>query len=102
MSQHDEHDHLEPGAAGDGYEADMTSGVPGVVAAYILVLSAVFFATLGALYMYFRYETDQELQRKIYSVESPELKQLRQEEDAALKGKIDAAMKDLVKENASK
>lgn len=102
MSQHDEHHHHEPGAGGEGYEADMTSGAPGVVGMYIVVLSAVFFATVGGIYMYFRYETDQELQRKVYSVESEELKKLRAEESAALEGKIDQAMKQVVKEIAAK
>ena len=107
MSQHDEqlhagHAHAAHGAGGEGYEADMTGATPGVVAAYIVVLSAVFFATLGGLYMYFRYEVDQELQRKVYSVESPELKALRAKEEAALKGKIDAAMKKIATEGAAR
>ena len=98
MSEHDHH-HPQPGAGGEGYEEDMTGSAAGVVFLYIAVLSVGFFATVGALYMYFRYEADAELQRKVYSVESEDLKKLRAEEAAALQGKIDAAMKTVVQES---
>lgn len=101
MSQHDEHHHM-PGAGGDGYESDMAHGTPGVVAAYMVVLTVAFFATVGAVYMYFRHEVDLELQRKVYSVQSEELNQLRQEEGKALSGKMDKAMNQVLSEAASK
>lgn len=101
MSQHDEHHHM-PGAGGEGYESDMADGVPGVVAAYIAVLTVAFFATVGGIYMFFRHEVDLELQRKVYAVESTELKQLRQEESSALSGKLDKAINQVVNEAKSK
>lgn len=88
---HDQSHHLEPGAGGDGYESDMTGGAAGVAGLWIGVLSVAFFATVGAVYMFFRYETDQEVQRKVWRTESAELKDLRAREDAALQGKLNDA-----------
>ena len=47
-------------------------------------------------------EVDLELQRKIYSVQSEELNQLRQEENKALTGKMDKAMNQVLSEAKSK
>lgn len=90
MSHHDSH-HLPPGAGGEGYESDMAGGAAGIAGLWIGVLSVAFFATVGAVYMFFRYETDQEIQRKVWRTESVELQNLRAQEAAALQGKLNNA-----------
>lgn len=102
-ASHDEHAHIKPGAGGDDYEEDLTGSTPGVIAAYVAFLALVFFVTVGGLYMYFRWETERELERKIYSVEPSELNELREQEEQVLTRPkdgmaIDQAIKALVKE----
>ncbi len=78
-------------AAGELYEPDMGGSQPMIIFTYIAVLSAAFFLSLGGLYMYFKWEAQTELDRKVRSLESPALQQLRSEEHARLEG-IDKAM----------
>lgn len=78
-------------AAGELYEPDMGGNQPIILFTYIAVLTAAFFLSLGGLYMYFKWEAEAELERKVRSLESPALQELRGEEETRLKG-IDSAM----------
>lgn len=84
-------------AAGELYEPDMGGSQPMIIFAYIVVLSAAFFLSLGGLYMYFKWEAQTEIERKVRVLESPALENLRNEEAAQLQG-IDKAMTDVAKE----
>lgn len=84
-------------AAGELYEPDMGGSQPMIIFTYIAVLSAAFFVSLGGLYMYFKWEAQAELERKVRSIESPALQQLRAEEAERLKG-IDAAIDAVAKQ----
>lgn len=89
----DSHEHHDGAyASGEMYEPDVGGRPTATIFAYIFVLSAAFFVTLGALYVYFKWEAEREFTRKIYTVESEELKELRAEEAEGLNG-IDKAMK---------
>lgn len=79
-------------AAGTGYEPDVEGRGLLTLLVYIVVLAAMFFGTLGALFVYFRWETDQEIHRKVNTYESPELKDLRSREDQQLQ-QLDQAIK---------
>ena len=43
-------------AAGELYEPDMAGNQPLVIFSYVVVLSAAFFLSLGALYVYFKWD----------------------------------------------
>jgi hypothetical protein len=95
----DSHEHYDGAyAAGEMYEPDVGPRPTATIFAYIFVLSAVFFVTLGALYVYFKWEADMEKSRKVWTVESSELKELRAEEDKALTD-VSSAMKAVAAEN---
>lgn len=84
-------------AAGELYEPDMGGSQPMILFTYIAVLTAAFFLSLGGLYMYFKWEAQTELERKVRSIESPALEQLRTEEAARLQG-IESAMDAVAKQ----
>lgn len=98
MSAHDNDDAYARGdfAAGKVYEPETVRG-PMIIFGWVIALSVLFFISLGALGMYFKHEAAKELDKKVWSVESPELKALRDREATELKGKggvsIDEAMK---------
>lgn len=75
-----------------GYEPDVKSSEMMTVGIYFVVLASLFFATVGGLFMYFRYEADQHIQAVVGEVQSPELQQRREADKESLKT-IDAAMK---------
>lgn len=81
-----EHQHEGAYAAGELYEPDMGGNVPWVIFTYVVVLSAAFFLSLLALMMYFKWEADAELERKVRSVEGQEIRALREAESRALSG----------------
>ncbi|MFZ9888000.1 MAG: hypothetical protein ACO3JL_10900 [Myxococcota bacterium] len=84
-------------AAGEKYEPDMGGSQPVVIFSYIAVLSVAFFITLGGLFMYFKWEAAAELERKVDTLGTPALDQLRQQEQTGLQN-IDAAMKAVAQE----
>lgn len=84
-------------AAGELYEPDMGGNQPMIIFTYIAVLSAAFFLSLGGLYMYFKWEAEAELERKVRTLDSPALIQLRGEEATRLQG-IDGAMDAVAKQ----
>jgi hypothetical protein len=96
MSDHEHYDGAY--ASGTGYEPDVGTRPTAIIFGYIFVLSAAFFVSVGALYVYFKWEAEAELERKVYSAESAELNTLRAEEDKALSG-IDQAMKAVAAES---
>jgi hypothetical protein len=83
MSDHG-HEHDGAYAKGEQYEPDMEGPTMGIIWIYTVVLSVIFFATVFALYPYFRWERDQEMSMKVYTVPSAELDALRAEEDKAV------------------
>lgn len=84
-------------AAGELYEPDMGGNQPLIIFTYIAVLTAAFFIALGGLYMYFKWEAEAELERKVRTLESPALQQLRTEEASRLQG-INNAMQSVAKQ----
>ncbi len=96
MATHSTHD--EP-AADMHYEKDVEGKGLVQLAVYGVVLTAAFFATCAALFVYFRWEADQEIARKIDLFESPELVELRKREAVELGG-VDAAMKSVAQQLA--
>jgi hypothetical protein len=102
MSNHDDDAYARGDfAAGKEYEPETVRG-PMIIFGWVVALSAAFFISLGALAMYFKHEAAKELDKKVWSVESEELKALRAKEADALKGKggvsIDEAMKRVAQE----
>ena len=83
--------HNDANADAKGYESDIGSSEMTSMGIYFVVLSTLFFSTLGGLYMYFRYETALAIDARIGVVESQELKAIRAADQQALGG-IDAAM----------
>ena len=69
-----------------GYEPDIDDRGARTIIVYIVVVSTLFFSCLGGLFVYFRYEADREIARKVLTVDSPALKALRQREAAELSG----------------
>jgi hypothetical protein len=101
-----EHQHDGAYAAGDLYEPDMGGNVPWVIFSYIVVLSAAFFLSLLALMMYFKWEADAEIERKVRTYESPAIGVLRGQESRALGGgenrlPIEEAIKRVTAEQAN-
>lgn len=95
--------HNEHGTSNKGYEEDVSAAGMGTLAAYVVVLSTFFFVSLGGLYMYFKWESARELQRKVANYEDPALKKLRADEAEKLKG-VDKAINDVagaIKSNAA-
>lgn len=84
-------------AAGELYEPDMGGNQPLIIFTYIAVLSTAFFFSLGGLYMYFKWEAEAEIDRKVRSLENPALQELRAEEDTRLQD-IDNAMEAVAKQ----
>jgi CBS domain containing-hemolysin-like protein len=94
-----------------GYEPDVQSSSMVTIGIYFVVLTTLFFGCLGALFMYFRWEADQELERKVATLENKALKDLHANEEAVLAGKkldgqgaataIDASMKKAVADLAT-
>jgi hypothetical protein len=89
------HSHASTGEK--GYEADIASSEMTTVGLYGFVLAAVFFSTLGGLYMYFRHASAAAVDARIGVVESQDLKAKRAADQKALGG-IDAAMKTIAGE----
>jgi hypothetical protein len=92
------HDHAPSGDK--GYEADVGSKELGTVGIYFVVLTSLFFAALVGLFMYFRYEADLELERKVAGVRI-DIRESRKADDdkvKAISGTLDASMKRTVEE----
>jgi hypothetical protein len=85
-------------AAGELYEPDMGGNQPMIIFSYIIVLSTAFFLSLGGLYMYFKWEAQTEIERKVRAPESPALQQLRAEEATQLRD-IGRAMEQVAREH---
>jgi hypothetical protein len=91
-----------------GFEPDIDDEGAGAILIYVVVISALFFASLGGLFIYFRWEADTEISRKVLTVDSDALKELHAREQAQLQGtavaeghkaiSIDEAMKRTVQE----
>lgn len=98
-----DHDHASNYAEGEIYETDMRTMTVNSLFLWAGGLSVIFFASVFALVVYFRWERDFVLEAKIATMESAELKALRKEESAWLDGKkgksdIQKAMAAAVKE----
>lgn len=89
------HSHASTGEK--GYEADIASSEMTTVGLYGFVLAAIFFSTLGGLYMYFRFASAAAVDARIGVVENQDLKAKRAADQKALGG-IDAAMKSIAGE----
>lgn len=75
-----------------GYEPDVKSSDMVTVGIYFVVLASLFYITVGGLFMYFRYEADQHIERVVGRAATTELTERRAEDQKAL-GTIDEAMK---------
>ncbi len=87
--------HAEPDMTDDhgkGYEPDVKSSDMTTVGLYFVVLTVLFFVTVGGLYLYFRYEAAAKIEERIGSAPTVELDKNRAAARTQL-GNIDEAMK---------
>jgi hypothetical protein len=92
---HDGHDSGEK-----GYDPDVGNKQMLTVGIYFVVLATAFFSSLGGLFLFFRYEADQELDRKA-AHNNAQTEQVRAVDTAAVTAaasKLDAAMQQAVKD----
>ena len=84
-TMHDENKEL-------GYEPDVKSSDMVTVGIYFVVLVTLFYVTVGGLFMYFRYEADQHIDKVVGKAPTAELAERRAEDQKAL-STIDDGMK---------
>jgi hypothetical protein len=92
---HDGHDSGEK-----GYDPDVGNKEMLTVGIYFVVLATAFFSSLGGLFLFFRYEADQELDKKARS-NNAQTQKVRDVDAAAVaeaRAKLDAAMQQAVKD----
>ncbi len=83
---------------GKGYEPDVKSSDMTTVGIYFVVLTGLFFMTVGGLYLYFRYEAQQKIDERIGSAPTVEIDKNRAAAKAQL-GNIEEAMKAVATES---
>lgn len=90
-------------------EPELNSGSMGIIAVYVVVLTAVFFIAVAALIPYFKWEAARTLDAQVNTVVDKDLEKLRAENQKALTGKaegvkisIDEAMRRTVTEMSKK
>jgi hypothetical protein len=93
-------DHAPSASTDKGYEEDVNSKDLVTVGIYFVVLTSMFFACLMGLFMYFRWEADNELNTKVLSerIDMRDARKADAEKYKAVGATIDASMKRTVEE----
>ncbi len=72
-------------------EPELNSNGMTVIGIYVLVLTAVFFVSVGALIPYFKWEADRTLDAKVNTQVNPTFEAMRVKQDEAMQGKGNGA-----------
>jgi hypothetical protein len=89
-----------PAGTDKGYEEDVGSKDLVTVGIYFVVLTSMFFACLMGLFMYFRWEADNELNGKVLSerIDMRDARKADADKYKAVGANLDASMKRTVEE----